>query len=129
MKKVDRLSKPLSVQLFTGALDALQQDGPLADDRRALAAVADLGNWLAGLSVEDVATIITQGRLLIDRWMPEADEYDALAVCAAAQFVIRDVALNTALTIVQLHDLVTGAGMYLSGVNEYELPYLSERAA
>ncbi|QER43212.1 hypothetical protein [Acidithiobacillus caldus] len=127
------LSQSLSVQIFAGAIDILQRVEPAANleahERRTRAAIVDLGNWLAGLSVDDVATIVAQGRLLIDRWMPESDEYDALGVCAIAQAIIRETARNTALTTEHLHDLVTGAGMYLADLDDHKLSYLYERAA
>ncbi len=135
LKNVAVLSQAVASMLYTATTDLLQRLHPLSASQmrehedRARRAVTDLGRWLAGLTPADVSGIVRDGRLPFDRWMPDAAGYDAMAVSALAQRIVREAAEKTGLPDADLHTLVTGAGAYLSGLSDHKLSYLSERAA
>jgi len=131
--EMDKVIQAFAVQVFTAAIDMAQQIDPLnttqVDEHRARAErlAEDVGNWLAGLSQDDIDAAHHFGPddgLPFDRWMPLSDDYDATAVCAVVQAVIRS--LPAELPEVEI---VQGAGKYLLAMDDHKLGWLLERAA
>jgi len=130
---MDKVIQAFAVQVFTAAIDMAQQVDPLngtqVDEQhaRTMQITQDVGNWLAGLSQDDIDAAKQFGpddSLPFDRWMPLSNDYDSTAVCAVVQRVIR--MLPAGLPEV---DVVQGAGKYLLDMNDHKMGWLVERAA
>jgi len=131
--EMDKVIQAFAVQVFTTAIDMAQQIDPMSvrqiDEQlaRTKKIAEDLGNWLSGLSREDIAAVSRFGSddgLPFECWMPLSDAYDATAVCAVVQRVIR--AVPTELPKVEI---VQGAGKYLLDMDDHKIGWLVERAA
>jgi hypothetical protein len=131
--EMDKVIQAFAVQVFTAAMDMAQQVDPLEagqvaeQQARAEKLAEDVGTWLAGLSQDDIDAAHHFGPddgLPFDRWMPLSDAYDATAVCAMVQAVIRSLPAN----LPQV-EIVRGAGKYLLDMSDHKLGWLIERAA
>ena len=136
--EMDKIIQAFAVQVFTVAIDMAQQIDPLdswqVDEQhsRTKKIAEDVGNWLAGLSQDDIDAaghFGTHNNLPFDRWMPLSDDYEATAVCAVVQRVIRTAVSRTLPADLPEVEIVQGAGKYLLGMNKHKLGWLIERAA
>jgi len=132
---MDKVIQAFAVQVFTAAIDIAQQVDPdplnatQVDEQHARTKriAEDVGCWLVGLSQDDIDAAKNFGpdnSLPFNRWMPLSADYDATAVCAMVQRVIRAIPANLPKV-----EIVHGAGKYLLDMDDHKLGWLIERAA
>lgn len=131
---MEKVVQAFSAQMYTSVLDVLQQIDPLTDldphATRSRLVVHDLADWLVHLTPDDLSLMQqTRSYLPQDRWLQDSENYDATAVCAAAQtriFFGMDVADRNG---IEGYQLIHETGEYLRGMDDHKTGWLAERAA
>lgn len=128
------VTQAFAAQMYTAVIDVVQQLDPLTGDDahadRTARVVKDVAGWLEGITPEDLDGMAEHNEYLPwDRWMPDAEGYDALAVCDAAQLRIFDVLKVAQENHLDAYQLVHGAAVYLSDMTKHKAAWLAERAA
>jgi len=136
---MDLVTQAFAGLVFTSVVDVIQQVDPLEgtqlDEHQARVKMITeyVGNWLKDLSPDAVAYVseLPENEFLpFQDWMPLAEDYDATAVCASVQRCIKMIPPSFAdRTPIVTYDVVTGAGEYLSEMDDHKMGWLTERAA
>ncbi|BDB13349.1 hypothetical protein [Acidithiobacillus ferrooxidans] len=137
---MDQVTQAFAGLVFTSVIDVVQQVDPLEGTQldehqaRVKTVTEDVGNWLKNLSPDAVAFLDDEQPgheyLPFQDWMPLSDDYDSTAVCAAVQQAIKTIPPCFAdRTPIVTYDVVTGAGEYLTEMDDHKMGWLTERAA